>query len=184
MPAPRGKPQTGGHRAPGFTLIELLTVIALMALLVGLVTGAGRYAAQSGRTARAKAELAALASALETYRRQHGDYPRTVDGAVLLQALIGRRGPTNRPIEGRAFLDLDKFTTTDGRDPFNDPAAALLDPWGERYRYAYQTVSPWTHTGFVLYSAGPDGADEPTLLAGGLPDVSAAANRDNIHALR
>jgi prepilin-type N-terminal cleavage/methylation domain-containing protein len=54
----------GRHpRFHGFTLIELLTVIALIGLLTGIVIGAGRHAAERGRSARAKAELACVPTA-------------------------------------------------------------------------------------------------------------------------
>ena len=48
----------------GFTLLELLAVIAIIAVLSGIVIGAGRRASESGKVARAKAELAALGAAL------------------------------------------------------------------------------------------------------------------------
>ena len=79
------------RRPPGsaFTLIELLTVITIIGILAGIVIGVGRRAGESGREARAKVELAAITTALESYKRQYGDYPRTNSGAALLQALVG-----------------------------------------------------------------------------------------------
>lgn len=63
----------------GFTLLELLIVIALVATLSGLLLGGGRHALESGRVARARAELAAWSATLESYRASHGDYPRSLD---------------------------------------------------------------------------------------------------------
>lgn len=157
-----------------FTLLELLSVLTIIALLAGIGIGAGRRAVESGKIARAKAELAVLGAALETYRRMHGDYPRTDDAAQLLRALLGRRGPVaGADIAGRALIEPDRFTITGG---------VLLDPWGQAYVYAYKTTTPWNNPGYVLYSAGPDGRENPRLLAGGFPDAGAAENADNLPA--
>ena len=161
----------------GFTLLELLAVIAIIAVLSGIVIGAGRRASESGKVARTKAELAALGAALETYTLNYGDYPRTDDEAQLLRALLGRRGPaSDAAIGGRAVLETARFTITGGQ---------LLDPWERPYAYAYKVpAGGWTNPGFVLYSAGPDGGDNAALLPGGFPEVASTANADNIHANR
>ena len=168
-----------------FTLLELLAVIALIALLGGIVLGAGRYAIETGRTARARAEIAALGAALDNYQRTLGDYPQTDDGAQLLQSLIGRRGPRHAPITVRGQLELARFTTADALDPFADLGAVLVDPWGRPYRYVYKVpLSGWRNSSYVLYSVGPDGLDAGALLAGGFIDQSVPANADNIYAHR
>ncbi|MBA3848786.1 MAG: hypothetical protein C0502_02165 [Opitutus sp.] len=171
-----------------FTLLELLAVLALLGVLATLVSGVGRRASDAGRTARARAELAALAAALEGYRREHGDYPRTGDGAVLLQSLLGRLAPDGAtpPRGGRPGLELAKFSVAAPRDPerpadpFGNAAAVLVDPWGQAYRYAFRSIAGWTNPGFVLYSCGPDRLDSPILLPGGFMNQSAEANTDNV----
>jgi general secretion pathway protein G len=157
-----------------FTLLELLSVIAIIALLAGIVIGAGRRATESGKSARARAELAVLGAALENYKRTYGDYPRTEDEAQLLRALLGRRGPVaDAVITGRTLIEADRFTIA---------GDVLLDPWGRTYVYAYKTTTPWSNSSYVLYSAGPDGRENPRLLAGGFPDAAGEGNADNIHA--
>jgi prepilin-type N-terminal cleavage/methylation domain-containing protein len=61
---------------PGFTLLELLTVLAVIAILGAITLTAIHGVRQRVNIARAKAELAALATALEEFRRHHGDYPQ------------------------------------------------------------------------------------------------------------
>lgn len=178
-------PSGAGPRRAAFTLLELLAVISIIALLAAIVIGVGRRATETGRTARARTELAALAAALEDYRRAFGDYPQTDDGAQLLQALSGRRGPHDTAIAARSLLEISRFKTTDSRDPFTDSTAVLIDPWDRAYRYLYKVpVAGWTNSSYVLYSSGPDGQASPTLLTGGFPDDTAAGNADNLHANR
>lgn len=180
-PAPPG----ATARRTAFTLLELLAVIALVVILAGLVLGVGRRASAAGRTARAKAELAALAAALEGYKRAYGDYPRTDDAAHLLQSLLGRRGLAGTPISGRVILELAPFATAGTSDPFNSPAAGLVDPWGRPYVYVYKVpAGGWMNPGYILYSPGPDGKDAPALLPGGFPDPAPGVNADNLHANR
>ncbi len=171
-------------RERGFTLIELLTVITIVAILSSIVFGLGRRVSEGGRISRASAELATLSVALEGYRQVHGDYPRTDDAAQMLQALIGRRDPLMNQMQSRALLDPAAFVTERQGDPFMDEGIRLTDPWGQPYRYTHRSLAFWTNASYVLYSAGPDGVADQTLVAGGYPDLGAPLNHDNIYANR
>jgi len=167
-----------------FTLLELLAVIAIIAVLTGIVIGVGRRASTAGKVAQAKAELAVLSAALESFKRQYGDYPQA--GAVnfalprtpiaadhanvrLYNALTGFYGPKINELQprGREFIELVRFSTETADTGMATAALvsapelnALLDPWGNRYVYYYRSGSAttWTQPGYVLYSVGPDGA--------------------------
>jgi prepilin-type N-terminal cleavage/methylation domain-containing protein len=59
----------------GFTLIELLTVMAVIAILAGLILSVSGYATKKGALARAETEIKALEAALESYKTDNGTYP-------------------------------------------------------------------------------------------------------------
>jgi general secretion pathway protein G len=178
------RPEAGFHPR-GFTLLELLAVIAVIAILAGIVIGAGHHASEAGRVARARAELAVLSAALENYQRNFGDYPQTDDEARLLQSLIGKRDPLNAAVAARSLIEAARFTTAESQDPFADPSAVLVDPWGQPYVYVYKVpAGGWANPGYVLYSIGPDARDSPALLPGGLIDPAPPENTDNLYANR
>ncbi len=170
------------RRHRGFTLLELLVVIGIVASLGAIIIGFGRRAVEAGHIARAQTELAALSTALEEYRRACGDYPRTADAAQFLQSLIGRRGSTGEAISIHGFTETGKFSVENAADPLVDSAAVLVDPWGRRYVYTYQTQSPWNNASYVLYSIGPDGRDIAALLNGGFVNPAPVENADNLCA--
>ncbi|HAB15086.1 MAG TPA: type II secretion system protein [Verrucomicrobiota bacterium] len=58
-----------------FTLIELLVVISIIAVLAGLVVGIAPAASQRMKDARVRSELAALVTAIESYKAKYGVYP-------------------------------------------------------------------------------------------------------------
>src|SRR5687767_13748057 len=64
-------------RRSGFTLVELLTSIAIIAILSAFAIGAVRGAKERANIGRARGDLAALATALEEFKRLYGDYPQT-----------------------------------------------------------------------------------------------------------
>src|SRR6478752_64127 len=60
---------------PAFTVIEVLLVLAIIALLTGLILATGSYVYRKGTRSRAEAEIAAISAALENYRADNGSYP-------------------------------------------------------------------------------------------------------------
>jgi general secretion pathway protein G len=106
-------------RTSGFTLVEILVVIAIISLLAGVVLLNIAPQIGMGSQAAAKAQIQVLASALNTYRMAHGQYPAQTQG---LDALV--RKPDRDPI------------------PANYPAGGYLnsrtlplDPWKRPYLY-------------------------------------------------
>ena len=120
-------PVHGGRNA--FTLIELLVVMLIIAIMSGMIVGAGIYAKGASNRARAKAEIQNLQNALVTYRIETGSYPQNLDDV---------RSRIPQDIQGRM----------DRRD-----RTRLLDPWNRPYVYMWSAEQPET---FTLYSHGPN----------------------------
>ena len=124
----RNKPR----KKNGFTLIELLLVMAILALIAGLVApniiGKGKEA----RVKKAVADIdGGFAMALELFELDNGKFPEK------LEDLITDPGNARR-----------------WKGPYLKKRLIQKDPWGYPYIYAY----PGTNNpdGYDLYSSGPD----------------------------
>lgn len=127
-PAPRRR-----HAARGFTLIEMLVVIAIIAMLAGLVGPAVMNKLGGAKVKTAAIQIADLDKALEMYKLDVGRYPTNAEG---LQALVQRPGSA---------------TGWDG--PYLK-GSLPADPWGNAYRYA----NPGPNGGIEILSLGADNA--------------------------
>jgi general secretion pathway protein G len=106
-------------RQPGFTLLELLIVVLIIGLLTGIV--APRFMAQISRSeaTTAKAQIDALAKAVQAYRIDMGSYPATDRG---LRALVEPTGDAR------------------WRGPYLE-GGIPPDPWGSPYQYRSPAAS-------------------------------------------
>ena len=117
----------------GFTLVELLVVLAILALLAGLV--GPRVIGQLGgaEIKTAQAQIKELESAVDIFRLDVGRYPSEQEG---LQALVNQPSGSS----GLSGPYLRKGLPT--------------DPWGNPYRYRV----PGQNGDYDVYSLGADNA--------------------------
>lgn len=112
----------------GFTLIELLIVIVILGLLMSLVAPRMFSKVGSNKTKVAAVQMEMLATSLDTYRLDIGEYPAT---------LAELRSSTNPKWDG-PYL----------------PKDVPLDPWDNPYIYS---VPGENGQPYILKSYGKDG---------------------------
>lgn len=134
----RVSPCTASRRtARGFTLVELMVVIVIIGLLATVVMINVMPSQDRAMVEKARADVAVLEQALETYRLDNLTYPSTEQG---LQALLSAPGGLSRPERYRQGGYIRRLPE---------------DPWG----HAYQYRRPGRSGGFDVYSFGADGAE-------------------------
>jgi general secretion pathway protein G len=117
------------RRPRGFTLIELLIVIVILGLLLSLVAPAMFSKVGSSQRKTAAAQMQMLSTALDTYRLDVGDYPKTL-------------------------AELRKGEAPGWDGPYL-PRDLPLDPWGNPYVYELDAAN--AANSYSLKSYGKDG---------------------------
>lgn len=136
-----GRPRAGRG---GFTLVEMLVIIGIILALLAILLPSVGAAWKRGQRTRMQLDLQTIATALELYKQDHGDYPRVyvkLYGAWTLgQALIGPYPATDPTGKGLADgADGPGFRT---RPPVKDASGNLV-PQGRVYG-PYLDPSKWT----------------------------------------
>jgi prepilin-type N-terminal cleavage/methylation domain len=99
----------------GFTIVELLVVISIIAVIATLATGAAVKSVIQMRTQRINVTAKLLATALETYKNLHAEWPFDVDPSnaddpkrpVHLTFLDGKGSwPSNARVFSKVFDDV------------------------------------------------------------------------------
>lgn len=125
--------QTDAVRANGFTLTEMLVTLFILGLVTTIVVINVLPNQDKAMVAKAKADIATLAQAMEAYRLDNMTYPSAGDG---LQALVTPPAPIGGSPRPGYIKKLPN------------------DPWGRPYQFA----NPGRNGGFDVYSLGADGA--------------------------
>ena len=121
----------------GFTLMEIMVVIFIIGLLATVVMINVLPSQDRAMVTKARADIATLEQALETYRLEMLSYPDTRQG---LDALVKAPPGLARPERYRQGGYIRRLPN---------------DPWDNPYQYRY----PGKHGRFDVYSLGADGQE-------------------------
>ncbi len=119
------------NRQSGFTLIELLIVMAILALLAGLVGPTLWDKLGGAKTDTAATQIKNFEATLDMYRLDIGRYPKELD---------------------------DLINNNSGKSRWKGPYIKKIpvDPWGNEYQYK----KPGNHNkDYDLFSYGADGQE-------------------------
>ena len=140
-----------------FTLVELLTVIAVIAVLAGMIVPAVNGAIKKGEMTKAKAEATTLANAIKQYESTYGVLPipknmKSDDEAILDDSDKGKAAYTwlINLLQGKSFSD----DTHGNSGNYNRRGIKFLDVVGNT-EGVYQ--DPWDQNYFVVMDADYDG---------------------------
>ena len=130
--------QLGKNFKDGFTIVELMFVVAIIAVLMGvLAPNLNRYL-QSSRKTSAKSAIRTLKGSVNLFNAHVGRYPTSLNELI------------KKPTEERAAKKWE--------GPYLETKEVPSDPWGERYVYK---LTPQTEHPYELYSYGHNGRGAP-----------------------
>lgn len=146
-----------------FTLVEILTVIAIIAILMGLLLPVMSTAQRKGKENKARAAIQSIKFAIEQYENDYGILPKfgTVSGDMVFNETIAKsqdKNGTSTNADGKKYDQFMELLTLANKDdgtavsnentkkiryleaPANKVKDAnknegyfILDPWGRRY---------------------------------------------------
>jgi prepilin-type N-terminal cleavage/methylation domain-containing protein len=111
-------PRTQSRTDAGFTLIELMIVVAIIAVLAGILIPNFVHARGQSATAACEANLRSIATAAELYFTDNQVYPATTQAVDTTFGTTGTAGTylNNTPIDPAAATSALRYTfTNDGQ---------------------------------------------------------------------
>ncbi len=181
------------QKRSAFTLIELLTVIAIIAILMGLLFPAMNSVKEAARKTQAKNDETQIVTAIKAYYTEYGKYPTndttdtvysTNNNTVIDVLRNMTNGVTGNTLNPRQILFLEAPAVKDPTTPKGGVTSAgvYYDPWGYTYSlemdadYNNQITNPYgssanagpspLNTGIIVWSYGKDGKQDTNLIGG------------------
>lgn len=130
-------PTVSARFRSGFTLLEMVIVLGIIAMILGGAIFAMKGIGDAAKVSQVDADFKSLASALEMYKLNAGQYPTTQQG---LKALTEK--PSSTPVPRRWVQVMPKVPN---------------DPWSSPYGYRFPGKK--RANDFELISKGPDGIE-------------------------
>ena len=144
-------------RKAGFTLIEIVIVVAVIALLAGILAPIAFNQIDDAQKVRALGDCKGIANALLLYRKDTGTWPTTkkmlyTDGAAAASE-------NNFDSASKELLEKSLTDNTPAAIGWRGPylSAYDADPWGNRYIVEIEGTKASGAPYAWVISAGPDG---------------------------
>lgn len=172
-----------------FTLIEILVVVAILAILLGLVAGSMGGFMDSGKVQAARKDMSKIQLALAAYQSEYGNLPvRAGSNEVinpnkgsgdltryqsLISILSGSEKYGGKIINGSEFkkFNFRKKSFWEPPPDYSNSEYDLKDPWGNYYVFQFDIdgdgkAGNVTNAGeFIIWSYGPLAEDDPSQLS-------------------
>ena len=147
------------RRDSGFTLLEMVIVVAIIALLAGILVPVTINQVEEAQLARALGDVKALCNSLVIYKTDSGVWPTTKkmlysDGALATSEAANWEAAGDSEHIERCLRD-NLPATVGWNGPYMSGFAA--DPWGNRYVVEINGVTATGSPYGWIISAGPDG---------------------------
>jgi general secretion pathway protein G len=140
------------HRRKAFTLIELMIVMAIIAVLVGMILPRFKGMRDQANVSRAQGEVRAIKTAVESYFIRNGSYPPTTLTVCATYLTTAATYPR--------ILD-----------------TALYDPFGATATTEYRYIRSANGAYYVIFCIGPNAVANITGI--GATGTVAPANRQD-----
>ena len=117
-------------RKKGFTIVELLTVMAVIAILIGLLVPALGLVKDHAKRLQQKAQFHGIDVGLEMYKTEFGSYPRSDDNSLLVPAPADPTGYCGANKLAEAMVGLDLIGLHPSADFRSDGQNTVVDDLG------------------------------------------------------
>jgi general secretion pathway protein G len=161
----------------GFTLIEVIVIVAILAILAGILAPMIFSQIDEAKLARAEADAKSISSAVLTFRKDLGVWPNLYGaGCTASTTLLHGEGALPAGLAAMAYSEdvkvlLNYVLMTDDEECYNPDLykgpylpVVTADPWGNAYIIAASNFDIDNRAAFVL-SAGPNGTVETPIFA-------------------
>ena len=156
----------------GFTLIEVIVVAAIIAILAGILVPMIFNQIDEAKISRAKGDIKSLSTAIYSFRKDVGAWPKSTADAACNSTLLISNGPglnaaTSAALQAQQYNvnEVKTFSSQLTNDPGNGCygnwkgpyiANVDLDPWGNPYLLSTLDINTQGVPALIV-SAGADG---------------------------